>query len=241
VSVVTAPVASSLPHELRKPLDHLSSVLSGLFGESFLGLTVFGPCLDGRSSAGDSIETVAVISRVDLQLVRRLAEHAAELGRRGFTAPLLMTPDYIAASLDTFPLELIEIHQHHATATGRDYFDQLTINSAHVRLQCEREFKRIQMRIRQGLLASGGQEALLEALELDIGRHALRTLRGYLWLKGQREYLAPDAVIAECGRLVSRSLAGISNAIHTGGEHGWTELVALYDDVEALAAAANHE
>lgn len=241
MSAVTAPVASNLPHELRKPLEHLLSVLSGMFGESFLGLTVFGPSLEGRSTTGESIETVAVVSRVDLQLVRRLAEHAAELGRRGFTAPLLMTPDYITASLDTFPLELIEIHQHHATAAGRDYFDPLAIDAPHVRLQCEREFKRILMRIRQGLLASGGQEAVLEALELDIGRHALRTLRGYLWLNGHREYLAPDAVIAQCGRLVGRSLNGIANALRIGGEHGWAELVALYDDVEALAAAANHE
>ncbi len=241
MSAVTAPVASNLPHEMRKEFDHLSSLLSSLFGDSFLGLTAFGPCLDGRTGTEASIETVAVVSHVDLQLVRRLAEHAAELGRRGFTAPLLMTPDYISASLDTFPLELIEIHQHHATAAGRDYFDQLTIDSAHVRLQCEREFKRILMRIRQGLLASGGQETVLEALELDIGRHALRTLRGYLWFKGERAYLAPDAVIAHCGRLVGRPLAGITNALRVGGEHGWSELVALYDDVEALAAAANRE
>lgn len=242
MSAAVLHVTPSVSPRLRGPLDHLAGLLSGIYADGFLGLTIFGAALDDRAGGDDEgIETVAVLSRVELPLVRRLAEHGAELGRRGFSAPLLMTPEYITASLDTFPLELLEIHQRHVTATGKDFFNDLPFADTHVRLQCEREFKRVLLRIRQGLLSSGGRTEVLEALEMDVGRHLLRAMRGFLWLNGKRDYHTAESVISQCGQLIGRSLSGLANAVHTGGEHGWNELIALNEDAEALAAAANCE
>lgn len=242
MSATELQVAQRISPRLRGLLDHLAGLLTGIYGEGFLGLTVFGAALDERAGGDDEgIDTVAVLSRVELPLVRRLAEHGADLGRRGFSAPLLMTPEYIAASLDVFPLELLEIHQRHVTTTGRDFFNDLPFADTHVRLQCEREFKRVLLRIRQGLLSSGGRSDVLEALEMDIGRHLLRAMRGFLWLNGKRDYHTAESVISQCGTLTGRSLMGVANAIRSGGEHGWNELLALNEDAEALAAAANCE
>ncbi|MBI5762425.1 MAG: hypothetical protein HZA51_02740 [Planctomycetes bacterium] len=242
MSATVIQVGQSISPRLRGPVDHLAGLLTEIYGDGFLGLTVFGAALDDRAGGDDEgIDTVAVLTRVELPLVRRLAEHGAELGRRGFSAPLLMTPEYIAASLDTFPLELLEIHQRHVTAKGKDFFNDLTFADTHVRLQCEREFKRVLLRIRQGLLSSGGRTEVLEALEVDIGRHLLRAMRGFLWLNGKREFHTADSVISQCGQLTGRSLSGVAGAVRTGGDHGWNELVALNEDAEALAAAANGE
>lgn len=231
---------SRVAQSVRSGVRAYAELLARLSGENLAGLTFFGAVLgDAFDPSRMAAASVMVLRRVDLDLLRTLAEHGAKLGSRHISAPLVMTPDYIAASLDTFPLELLEIHQHHATLLGEDHFDALEFDAAHVRLQCEREFKRTLIQMRQGLLAAAGREKVLGEMELDIGLHLLRTLRGLLWLKGGREPMARDAVLDESEKLVARPLPGVREALQPYGEHGWTAFTALYEDVEALAAVAD--
>ena len=83
-----------------------------------------------------------------------------------------MTPDYIRSSVDTFPLELIEIQQMHLTLFSEVSFDELTFQDGHVRLQCERELKALLIGLRQVLLASAGEEKFIGVLEVeDVLQH----------------------------------------------------------------------
>jgi len=225
---------------MRPGCEKYAGLIRQLAGESLAGLTAYGPVLDSDFDATRmTASSVLVLDGIDLSLLRRIAEHGPELGRKHLAAPVVMTPGYIRGSLDTFPLELLEIHQHHATLAGRDFFDDLSLQVEHVRLQCEREFKRILIRLRQGLLAASGRELAIEELELDIGQHILRTARGLLWLKGNTDYASRDTVVSECERLVGESLAGVRGALELYGEHGMRQFDALYHDVESLARVAD--
>jgi len=225
---------------MRAALADYASLIGELAGDALAGLTLYGPVL-GESFDPERMTatSVMVVSRIDLGLLRRLAEYGPKLGGSHISAPLVMTPGYIQGSLDSFPLELLEIHQGHVTLIGKDHFDALSFDAEHLRVQCEREFKRIGMRLRQGLLAAGSREDFLGALEVDIGQHLLRTLRGLIWLKGTRDTLSIDRVLAESERLVGDKLPGIGSAIRAHGEHDWTEFQSLYADVEKLAAMAD--
>lgn len=225
---------------MQTALRDYAALLQELAGDNLDGLTVFGPVLGPEFDVTRmTASSVMVLKRFDLALLRRLAEYGPKLGAKHITAPLVMTPEYIRSSFDSFPLELLEIHQQHATLLGADHFASVDIEADHLRLQCERECKRILMRLRQGLLAAGSHEEILSELELDIGQHLLRTLRGLLWLKGVKASLPPDQVIAESEKLVGQSLPGAAKAIHPHGDHGWAEFQALYADVEKLAAVAD--
>ena len=81
-----------------------------------------------------------------------------------------MTPAYLSGSVDSFPLELLEIQQRRAVLWGDDYFADLKLDQADVRLQCERELKRILLGMRQGLLASGGDPAPRRVVGRDAAR-----------------------------------------------------------------------
>lgn len=231
-----APVAPGM----RSALEDYAGLIRELAGEHLSGLTVYGPVLDADFDPEALTATsVMVLGSIDLALLRRLAEYGPKLGRMHISAPLVMTPDYILKSLDSFPLELLEIHQRHATLAGTDHFATLRFDAEHLRLQCEREFKRILMRLRQGLLAAGSREEMLGALQLDVGQHLVRTLRGLLWLKGFREALPARRVLAESEQRVGERLPGAEAAIQAHGEHGWAEFRALYADVAKLAAVAD--
>ena len=80
---------------------------------------------------------------------------------------------------------------------------------------------------------------VLDELVMDVGQHLLRTLRGLLWLKDQKEPLARDRVLAETERLTGGALPGVRGAIESSGAQGWEQFQALYADVEKLAAVAD--
>ena len=214
----------------------LVSLLQSQFGPSFLGLTVYGEEPAGGET--DGIETVMVLAEVDFAALRRLAEHGARLGRLGLAAPLAMTPEDIESSLDSFPLELLEIQQRHVTIHGTDYFASLPFQAADVRLQCEREFKRLQMRLRQGVLTASGQAEVFDAIFVELRRHLVRTLRGFLWLKGKKEYLAPAAVCQACEQVTGSELSGLRRLL--GNERPSPAVVdCLYQEISALAVQSD--
>jgi len=225
---------------MREHVQSYARLIQDLFGESGKSLAVFGAVLTESFRAdSDLIRSVLVVDRVDLPLLRRLAKEGQMLGKLGITAPLIMTPEHIRTSLDTFPLELMEIQQRHATLFGKDNFNDLAFDPAHVRLQCERELKRILITLRQGLLASAGRERLVPVMEQGAADDLTRTLRGLLWLRGQKDFKAPMDVLTAMESLTGRKLLGLRVALHSADTSTWGDFDALYRDVEALGELVN--
>ena len=225
---------------MRAPLGDYATSLKALVGAEGTSLTLYGAVLRCPFDAAlQSARSVLVVRRVELDVLRRLAEEGLRFGKSGISAPLIMTPDYIRDSQDTFPLELIEIHQHHMMLFGDDPFSQLAVEDAHVRLQCERELKSILIGLRQGLLAAAGREKVIGPIETDVGEALIRTLRGMLWLKGRKEALPAKEVLDGAEQITDRKLPGVRTALDPFTHHGWDQFDSLYHDVEALGEIAN--
>lgn len=229
-----------IPPPLRAAVQSYSAMLEKLAGVNLLGLTVYGPVLTPEFAIGQmAIANVILLDKIELGLLRRIAERGPEFGSRGIGEPLIMTPGFVRDSQDTFPLELLEIHQLRATIHGRDVFETIEIQPEHLRLQCEREFKRVLIRSRQAVLAAGAREEVLGEIEADIGIHLLRTLRGMLWLKGKKDYLSREQVIGHAEQALGGRLAGVREVVMSPGGLGWPEFQAFYADVEKLAERTN--
>jgi len=224
-----------LVEPMRAKIEQYTTLVQELAGDRAEGLTLFGAIAEGTFDvARHTVRNVLVLGRMDLDLLRRLAHHGVRLGKLRIAAPLVMTPDHIHASCDTFPLELLEIQQHRVTLFGRDYFERLDFDPSHVRLQCERELKTALIGMRQGLLAAAGSEKVIGALEVEIGEGLLRTLRGLLWLKGDRDAKPSVDVVDAVEKMIERPLRGVQASRKVTAPHGWAEFEALYQDVEAL-------
>ncbi len=225
---------------MRERVGSYARLIQELFGESGKALTVFGAVLiDGFDVDRDTVRSVLVVERIELPLLRRLADRGAKLGKTGVAAPLIMTPDHIRTSLDTFPLELMEIQQRHATLFGQDFFSELSFDNAHVRLQCERELKRTLIALRQGLLACAGRKRLIPMMEKDAAEDLARTLRGLLRLKGHKDFKEAADIVTDIESITSQKLPGLRTALHLLTAPGWADFDLLYREVEALGEIVN--
>lgn len=225
---------------LRPTLQEKIKLLSDVLGPPLLSVTLFGEAVTGGFDRRlHSVRSVLVLNAVELAALRRLAEHGPRLGKAGMTAPIVVTLKYIQDSLDTFPLEWLEIQQQGVTVLGDDSFSGLSFEPAHVRLQCEGELKRILMGLRQALLAASGKERGVSIIERGAAEQLMRTLRGMLWLKGRREHLPSALVVDEVEKVVGGKLAGLRGAMDQTARHDWNEFDRLYADVELLMGKAD--
>ncbi len=225
---------------LRPVLQEKIRLISELLGPSLLSITLFGEVVTGGFDRRlHSVRSVLVLQSVELPLLRRLAENGPRLAKAGMTAPIAVTTKYIQESLDTFPLEWLEIQQQGVTVAGPDEFSSLVLESENIRLQCEREIKRLLMGLRQALLSAAGKVNAVGLIERDATDNLMRTLRGMLWLHGRHEHLSAGVVVQEVEKILSLKLNGVRSALDRSACHDWNEFDRFYANVEVLMGKAD--
>ena len=91
---------------MRQPIQQYAEQVRALAGDNALALTLFGSIAAGSfDMKRHTARNVLVLQSIDLELLRGLAKHGSKHGKARIAAPLIMTPGYITASLDTFPLQ----------------------------------------------------------------------------------------------------------------------------------------
>lgn len=227
--------APSVHADAAESVNELSDLVRQLAGDNARSLTVFGRAVTPHfHKSRDDIRSVFVLEDMELTLLRTLAKHGPQLGKAGLRAPLIMTESYIQSSCDVFPLEFLEIQQGYRVVFGPDSFAELPIRNDDVRLQCEREIKSLLIGLRQGLLAAAGRDSLLTTIETEAGESLIRTLRGLLYLKEDREPGTAAELLSRAERITGKTLNGVRTSIDSGARHGWEEFVPLYKDLEVL-------
>jgi len=105
---------------------------------------------------GDEMTLLAVCNSIDFDTLHKLK------GIREI--PLLLTKEELLDGADVFPIEFLNIKQHHKILDGEDLLKDLTISKAHLRHQLEFEFRSKLLHLRGEYLMFKGK---------DIGRLAL--------------------------------------------------------------------
>ena len=220
---------------VRDAVQQYADILTELASEDLIGLTLYGPVLaTSFDRSRQTVRNVVVLQQIDLEVLRKLGQHGARLAKTRIAAPIVMTPSYIQESLDTFPLELLEIQLHHATLLGEDYFESFDFQPEHIRLQCERELKVLLVGMRQGLLASGGDAKRLGRLEDCAAETLARILQGLLWLKGDRDAMDQVELITRAESVLEQELPAVHAIADSAAGRGWEQFVSLYEDLEVL-------
>ena len=159
-------------------------------------ITITGSSLtDDFDQEKSDVNSVLVLNKMDLGFLEVLASLGKRYGKKGISAPLIMTPEYIMHSLDVFPVEFLNIKLLHETLFGEDLFQNLEIDRKDLRLQCERELKVRLIGLRQGYIASMGDAKILSDLFVNTISGYIPLFRGMIFILGKEPPLKNEDVL----------------------------------------------
>ncbi|MCA9402558.1 MAG: hypothetical protein KC897_02140 [Candidatus Omnitrophica bacterium] len=143
------------------------------------------------------ITSVFVFDEVDFQIYHQALKTVAAGVKKGITAPLLLSEQYLKSSLDVFPVEFLDIKEKHILIFGEDLFGGLDIKTEHLRLFCEQQVKGRMIRIRQAYLEVGLQRQGVEAMLKDSLYSLIPVFRNLVRLKGQSPAVNKEEIITQ--------------------------------------------
>ncbi|KMY68212.1 hypothetical protein AAU61_00335 [Desulfocarbo indianensis] len=170
--------------------------LQEILGEDLLGVAVFGSAAGGRYIKGRSDINLMILKQDDAgHRLARLMPFCERWAPAGVAAPLVVTPQYLAASRDVFPIELLVMSAEHKRLFGQDPLADISIEPDLLRLQLERELKAKLMAMRGRLLISGGRKDDLKRLMAEALPAFTALFKAYLYLVNQEFPKHPASVL----------------------------------------------
>ena len=120
--------------------------------------------------------------------------------KRRVNIPLFLTEEYIASSLDSFPMEFLNFRESHVLVFGKDVLKELPFDKKHIRLQCERELKGKLLLLREAYLDSEGRPKGLGQVSSASLTAFLSLFRALLFLKDREIPRHNDALISSAAK-----------------------------------------
>jgi hypothetical protein len=151
-------------------LDELVAQLQKVYGAQLRSVVLYGSAAAGEHIPKRSDYNVLVIvDELTMQHLRTGAAVARAWGESGNPPPLTLTMSEWQGSADIFPMEYADILERHRVLFGSPPFDGIVVDRKDLRLQVEHEAMGKLLKLRQGILASGGDtKAQIELLAASL-------------------------------------------------------------------------
>lgn len=153
---------------VRNPNDIVDKYVTdyrNALGENIVSVIMYGSSVTHEYRPGSSdINTLIVLADFGINELKKSLPCARKWISKKVTVPFYMTRDYIETSLDTYPIEFIDMRSNYKVLYGEDVFARLDIKKEHVRIQCERELKGIALHLRREYVATNGNSKILSRL-----------------------------------------------------------------------------
>ncbi len=216
-------------------------------GSEFISACLTGSVLtQGFDPRHSHINLLVVARSLEGPLLDTVARAIPAQRKPPLVEPLFLTRGQIEASLDSFPIEWVEIQERHLRLEGDDVLGGLVVPRTYLRLQCEHELRGKHIQLRQTYLLHFGDAAVL-ARTLRAGASGFATLfRTLLRLRGETVPADPTRVIqrvADVYRLDAQRLLSAHLFRYATARPKADEVHALYcrflTEVERLIDALN--
>jgi predicted nucleotidyltransferase len=169
--------------ELDSICRQFTSDIQSLYGKQ-VSILLYGSAAAEEYRAKKSDINLLVVLPDESMENLDAAQKLVQRWNRRKILPLFMNRAYIESSLDSFPIEFLNMQSAYRVLTGEDVLASLRIQKKDLRLQCERELKGKLIQLRQGLVQSGGRKKRLERLITQSVVTFVAIFKGLLYLRG---------------------------------------------------------
>src|SRR5690349_3557461 len=141
--------------------ERLVEQLRAAFGSELRSVVLYGSAAAGEHIPKRSDYNVLVlVDTLSLERLRAAAAVSTAWGEGGNPPPMTLTMDEWRSSADIFAMEYGDILERHKILYGESPFDGIRVDPRDLRLQLEHEAMGKLLRLRQGVLAAGGDNRL---------------------------------------------------------------------------------
>ncbi|MEA1971312.1 MAG: nucleotidyltransferase domain-containing protein [Thermodesulfobacteriota bacterium] len=156
-----------------------------IYGDDLISIILYGSAAGGDYRPGKSdLNFLIVLSEEAIDHLDKAIETVSRWRKKNVATPLFMTKSYIASSLDSYPLEFLNMQKGYVLVYGEDVLKDISFESRHLRLQCEREIKGKLLLLRERFLETGGKSRMIKELTGESITAFVSIFGGLLYLKG---------------------------------------------------------
>ena len=183
--VTTERIIEGLPEETQRLLQAYSKDVKGVFGDQLEGLILYGSAVRGEFMPGRSnLNLLLVVTGYDTAMLKRYEPVHKRWSKEGIIIPLFLTDQEIRTSSALFPLEFLEIQEHHRVLGGRDPFVGFHVDVSRVADAVKQGLAGHVLRLRQRFAETGGaNDAVMILLPLAVTSTTgmIKRLGGRAW------------------------------------------------------------
>jgi len=207
-------IIEGLPGETQKRLRTYTKEVKAAFGDRLEGLLIYGSAVRGEFLRRRSnLNLLLLVSNYDTSTLKLYEPIHKRWSKEQVVTPLFLTDQELKSSSALFPIEFLEIQEHHRVLGGRDPFVGFHVDTRGLKDAVRQGLAGNLLRLRQRFVEGGGaNDAVMILLPLSI-TSTIPLLRGL-----QRERQWPvlsqsDAVIKDIADRLQLDLQGFQDAL----------------------------
>ncbi len=175
-----------LPEFVRNDVHRYVEQIISIHQDNILSISVYGSAASGNYVPTVSdINLMVVVKKLDFEVLKSSLHLVKQGQKKKITAPLFLTREYMARSLDVFPIEFLDMKEQHILLYGQDILGELVIDGSNLRIFCEQQLKGKLLRIRQAYLECGLAADTKERLLHDSVKALIPIFGNLLRLRGK--------------------------------------------------------
>ena len=171
----------------RKDPTEISRLLADdyrkVFGNDLISVILYGSAVtDEYIPKKSDLNFLIVLSEEGIEQLHLAYDLVAKWRKKRVGTPLFLTKVYIDSSLDTFPIEFLNIRRHYRVIFGDDVIKSLSFEKGFIREQCERELKGKLLLLRERYVETRGKSIALRSLVTNTLSDFIFIFKGLLYL-----------------------------------------------------------
>jgi len=207
-------IIEGLPEDHQKLLQAYSQEVKAAFGDRLEGLLIYGSAVRGEFLPGRSnLNMLLLVTEYDAATLKAYAPIHKRWSKEQIVVPLFLTERELNGSSALFPLEFLEIQEHHRVLGGRDPFVGFHVKTERLNDQVKLGLSGHVLRLRQRYAEAGGaDDAVTILLPLSI-TSTIPLLRGLQRIQGRPVLTDSMAVIKDVAGHLKLDLQGLQDAL----------------------------
>jgi predicted nucleotidyltransferase len=186
-----------LPEKLKKGLQVFTQKLKEIYQHDLVSVILYGSAASNEFS--DKISNLNILCILKSTELRELKKASSLINKFPTVNALFLNQDYIANSLDIFPIEFLDMKENYSLLYGEDVLSNINVDTKNLRFQCEQELKAKLINLRQAYLRMNRDKTGLRNLLLKSFTSVLHILRNVLRLKGKIPPYKKEDILKDLG------------------------------------------